>query len=287
MFTALTRSPTAIAGLVLSMSFIILGIVGPYIAPYNPIEIDFEKMHELRLQPPSWEHPFGTDEFGRDLFSRVLCGARISLMVAIVVLSIAIPLGIVLGLIAGYFGGVVDEVIMRVTDVFLSFPGLILAIAFSAAFGASIWSAMAAIALVWWPPYVRVVRGQVLQIKESLFVEAAKALGLNPLKIMFRHILPNALTPVIVLATLDFGSVILVAAALSFIGLGAQPPTPEWGRLVADGRAYFPEKWWYVFFPGLAIFLTALGWNLLGDALRDVLDPRYRRRLEFKERRGR
>ncbi|RLF19103.1 MAG: ABC transporter permease [Thermoprotei archaeon] len=285
MFKVLMRSPTGIIGLILTISFIMIGIIGPYVAPYDPILIDFSKMDKLRLLPPSLDHPFGTDEFGRDIFSRVLSGARVSLLAAIVVLSISIPIGLALGLIAGYYGGIIDEVIMRITDIFLAFPGLVLAIAFSAAFKPGIWSAILAVSLVWWPSYVRVVRAQVLQVREALFVEAARALGLSPVKIMIKHILPNVITPVIVLATLDFGSVIIVTSSLSFIGLGAQPPTPEWGRLVADGRAYFPEKWWYVFFPGLAIFLTSLGWNLLGDSLRDVLDPKYRRRLEFKERR--
>ncbi|MCD6095205.1 MAG: ABC transporter permease [Thermoprotei archaeon] len=283
MFNVLRRSPTGVLGLILTISFLVIGIIGPYITPYNPIFIDFKNMHKLRLLPPSLKHPFGTDEFGRDLFSRVLSGARVSLLAAVVVLAVAIPLGLTLGLIAGYYGGIIDEIIMRITDVFLAFPGLVLAIAFSAAFKPGLWSAILAVALVWWPSYVRVVRAQVLQVREALFIEAARALGLSPWKIMIRHILPNVLTPVIVLATLDFGSVIIVTSSLSFIGLGAQPPTPEWGRLVADGRAYFPEKWWYVLFPGLAIFLTSLGWNLLGDSLRDVLDPKYRRRLEFKK----
>ncbi len=282
MFEVLKRSPLAMTGLIFVSIFIILGIIGPYITPYDPTYIDFKNMVKERLQPPSLRHPFGTDEYGRDLFSRVLVGARISLMVSIAVMAIAIPLGLILGLIAGYYGGVVDEIIMRVTDVFLSFPGLVLAIAFSATLGASIWSAMIAIALVWWPGYVRVVRGQTLAVKQSLYVEAAKAIGVKTPKILRRHILPNVLTPLLVLATLDFGSVILVSAALSFIGLGAQPPTPEWGRLVADGRRWFPDKWWYTFFPGLAIFFTVLGWNLLGDGLRDVLDPKFRRRIEFR-----
>jgi len=283
MLEVFKRSPLALTGLIFVTIFIILGIIGPYITPYDPIKIDFSTMLEERLQPPSLKHFFGTDEYGRDLFSRVLAGARVSLMISLAVMAIAIPVGLVLGLIAGYYGGVVDEIIMRITDVFLSFPGLVLAIAFSATLGASIWSAMIAISLVWWPGYVRVVRGQTLSIKQSLYVEAARAIGVSTSKIIRRHILPNVITPLIVLATLDFGSVILVSAALSFIGLGAQPPTPEWGRLIADGRRWFPEKWWYTFFPGLAIFFTVLGWNLLGDGLRDILDPRFRRKIEFKE----
>ncbi len=283
MYEAFKRSPLAVIGAILSVSFIILGIIGPYITPYDPCAINFETMIQEKLQPPSLQHLFGTDEFGRDMFSRVLAGARTSLQVAIAVMVIAVPLGLILGLVAGYYGGVIDEIIMRITDIFLAFPGLVLAIAFSVVLGAGIESAMIAISLVWWPGYVRVVRGQTLSVKENLYIEAAKAIGVSTRKIMLRHILPNIITPIIVLATLDFGSVILVAAALSFIGLGAQPPIPEWGRLVADGRKYFPQRWWYTFFPGVAIFFSVLGWNLLGDGLRDVLDPRYRRKLEFEK----
>ncbi|MEM1532630.1 MAG: ABC transporter permease [Desulfurococcaceae archaeon] len=277
------RSPLTMMGLIIVVGFIVLGAIGPYITPYNPIEIDFSLVALKRLQPPSLQHPFGTDEYGRDLFSRVLAGARVSLIVSLAVMSIAIPVGLVLGLIAGYYGGIIDEVIMRITDVFLSFPGLVLAIAFSATLGAGLFSAMLALSIVWWPSYVRVVRAQVLVVREQLFIEAAKAMGVSTRRILFKHILPNSVTPLLVLVTLDFGSVILASSALSFIGLGAQPPTPEWGRLVADGRKWFPDKWWYSFFPGLAILITVLGFNILGDGLRDILDPRFRRRLEFKE----
>lgn len=274
------RSPLTITGFALVLGFVILGIIGPYITPYDPMEIDITGTKKL-LQP-SWEHLFGTDEYGRDLFSRVLYGARVSLIAAISVMAIAIPVGILLGLVAGYYGGAVDEVIMRITDIFLSFPGLILAIALSATLGPGLTSAVIALSAVWWPPYVRVVRAQVLVVKEMPFVEAAKAIGVKTRKILFRHILPNVVTPILVLITFDFGSVILATSALSFIGLGAQPPTPEWGRLVADGRRWFPSKWWYSFFPGLAILVTVLGFNLLGDGLRDILDPRYRRSIEVK-----
>ncbi len=278
-FRVIMKSPLALAGLLLVLAFLIIATIGPYISPYDPYKINFEEM----LQPPSFKHPFGTDEYGRDIFSRVLHGARISLTVGIITLSISVPLGVFLGLISGYYGGVVDEIIMRITDIFLAFPGLILAMALSAAMGSGIVTVMIALSLVWWPYYVRLARGQVLSIKESLFIEAAKALGLNDFWIMVRHILPNIISPIIVLATMDMGGVILTAAALSFIGLGAKPPTPEWGRLVADGQPYFPEYWWYVFFPGIIIFLTVLGFNLLGDGIRDALDPKIRRSIEFKE----
>ncbi|MCD6509346.1 MAG: ABC transporter permease [Thermoprotei archaeon] len=278
----LLRSPSAVCGLVLVLLFLFMAVFGPYISPSDPYKIDFAK----RLRPPSSGNPFGTDEYGRDLLSRVLHGARVSLIVGIVTLAICVPVGVVLGLIAGYFGGVVDEVIMRVTDIFLAFPALVLAMALSVAMGSGLMTVMIALAVVWWPAYVRITRGQVLSVRENLFIEAAKAMGISDFWIIARHILPNVLSPIIVIATMDMGAVILTAAALSFIGLGAQPPTPEWGRLVADGQPYFPECWWYVFFPGIAIFLTVLGFNLLGDGIRDALDPKIRRRLEFKSAEG-
>ena len=278
----LLRSPSAVCGLVLVLLFLFMAVFGPYISPSDPYKIDFAK----RLRPPSSGNPFGTDEYGRDLLSRVLHGARVSLIVGIVTLAICVPVGVALGLIAGYFGGVVDEVIMRVTDIFLAFPALVLAMALSVAMGSGLMTVMIALAVVWWPAYVRITRGQVLSVRENLFVEAAKAMGISDFWIIARHILPNVLSPIIVIATMDMGAVILTAAALSFIGLGAQPPTPEWGRLVADGQPYFPECWWYVFFPGIAIFLTVLGFNLLGDGIRDALDPKIRRRLEFKSAEG-
>ena len=278
----LLRSPSAVCGLVLVLLFLFMAVFGPYISPSDPYKIDFAK----RLRPPSSGNPFGTDEYGRDLLSRVLHGARVSLIVSIVTLAICVPVGVALGLIAGYFGGVVDEVIMRVTDIFLAFPALVLAMALSVAMGSGLMTVMIALAVVWWPAYVRITRGQVLSVRENLFIEAAKAMGISDFWIIARHILPNVLSPIIVIATMDMGAVILTAAALSFIGLGAQPPTPEWGRLVADGQPYFPECWWYVFFPGIAIFLTVLGFNLLGDGIRDALDPKIRRRLEFKSAEG-
>ncbi|MEM1560636.1 MAG: ABC transporter permease [Ignisphaera sp.] len=280
-FAVIRKSPITTIGLAIVMGFVILGIVGPYITPYDPMTIGVTGTLK-RLHPPCLEHPFGTDEYGRDLFSRVLYGARISLIAALCVMALAVPIGIVLGLVSGYYGGIIDEIIMRVTDIFLSFPGLVLAIAFSASLGAGLTSAIIALAAVWWPGYVRVIRAQVLVVKEMLFVEAAKAIGVKTSRILFRHILPNSITPLLVLITFDFGSVILATSALSFIGLGAQPPIPEWGRLIADGRKWFPEKWWYSFFPGLAILVTVLGFNLLGDGIRDVMDPRYRRSIEIK-----
>jgi peptide/nickel transport system permease protein len=280
-FMVIRKSSLTTIGLAIVLGFTLLGIIGPYITPYDPMAISVTSTLK-RLQPPSLENLFGTDEYGRDIFSRVLYGARISLIAALSVMSLALPIGIILGLVSGYYGGIVDEVIMRITDIFLSFPGLVLAIAFSASLGAGLTSAIIALAAVWWPGYVRVIRAQVLVVKEMLFIEAAKAIGVKTSKILFRHILPNAITPLLVLITFDFGSVILATSALSFIGLGAQPPIPEWGRLIADGRKWFPDKWWYSFFPGLAILITVLGFNLLGDGIRDIMDPRYRRSIEVR-----
>ncbi len=276
------RMPLTIIGLTLVFMFIFVSLFGGFIKPYDPYKLDLSNA----LKPPSFKHPFGTDEYGRDILSRVLVGSWISFEVSVITLSIAVSLGIVIGLISGYFGGLIDETLMRITDIFLAFPGLVLAMAFSVALGTGLKSVMIALAIVWWPSYSRVVRGQVLSVKENLYVEAAKAIGLSNFTIMFKHILPNILSPVLVLATLDMGGVILTAAALSFIGLGAQPPTPEWGRLIADGQPYFPEYWWYVFFPGMAIFFTVLGFNLVGDGITEALDPRLRRKAEFGVKNG-
>jgi len=297
MYKALKRSPLAKAGAAMAVVFFILGIFGPQILALinglysllysqgiikQKIVLDPYKIFAgPRLGKPSLLHPFGCDEYGRDLFARVLTGARVSLIVSVVVISLGIPPGILLGLVSGYYGGKVDEFIMRVTDVFLAFPALVLAMAIAASLGAGLKSAIIALTIVWWPSYVRLVRGQVLSARENVYVEAARAIGVSNLRIMVKHILPNIISPVIVLATLDFGTVVILNAALSFIGLGAQPPTPEWGRIVYDGLDYLMMAPWYSIIPGTAVFLTALGFNLLGDGLRDVLDPRIRRSIEF------
>ena len=272
------RSPTAVAGLVIVAVFIFIAVFGPYIAPYDPYEVDMSS----RLQPPSLEHPLGTDEYGRDILSRMLHGAKYSIEAGIVVLALAVPLGSLLGAVAGYMGGVVDEALMRLTDIFLAFPGLILAMAVCAALGPGLWNAMLALTLVWWPFYARLVRGQALAIREEAYIEAAKSIGASTLWIVVRHVLANSISPILVSATLDMGGVIITAAALSFLGFGAQPPTPEWGRMVCDGRLYIFSAPWYSLFPGFAILLVALGFNLLGDGLRDMLDPKLRRVIEVK-----
>jgi peptide/nickel transport system permease protein len=247
---------------------------GALLAPYPPDAISLLE----RFKPPSAMHLFGTDDYGRDLFSRVLAGARISVEVAAVVLSISVTLGTLLGVVAGFFGGLVDEAIMRVTDLFLAFPALILAAAIAATWGGNLTTTVIALSTVYWPWYARLVRGQVLSLREREFVTAATVSGANPWDIMRRHLLPNVLPYVIIQISLDIGYVILSTSALSFLGLGAQPPTPEWGGMMTDARGFMREAWWFPTFPGLALALTVLGFNLLGDGLRDWLDPRMRGR---------
>jgi peptide/nickel transport system permease protein len=274
----LRKSLLAVIGSLIVAGFIFIAIFGSYIAPYDPYETDIAN----RFLPPSPSHPLGTDKLGRDVLSRMLHGAGYSAKAGLAVLAIAIPIGIILGGIAGLFGGWLDEFIMRITDVFLAFPYLILAMAFSAALGPTLENAMLALTLVWWPLYTRLVRGQALSIRESTYVEAARSRGASRLSIMFRHILPNCLSPILVTLTLDMGAIILACASLSFLGFGAQPPLPEWGRMVSEGRTYLFQAWWVSMFPGLAIALTVLGFNLLGDGIRDALDPKLRRITEVK-----
>jgi peptide/nickel transport system permease protein len=226
------------------------------------------------LHLPSAQHWFGTDNVGRDVLSRVLYGARISPLIALIVLLIAGAIGIPLGLAAGYFGGWLDEVIMRVTDIFLAFPPLLLALAFAAVLPATLTTVIIAIAISWWPWYVRLIRGQAASVTGRPYIEACRALGIPRRRIILRHILPNSVTPLIVQMSLDVGGVILTASALSFLGLGPQDPIPDWGLMVSEGQAYFPTAWWVVTFPGIAILLTAFAFNLLGDGLRDLLDPK-------------
>ncbi|AYO32174.1 ABC transporter permease subunit [Biomaibacter acetigenes] len=255
---------------------IALAILAPFIAPY-PSHIYGIANPQDKLLPPSAKYIFGTDELGRDVFSRVLYGTRISLQTAILAVGLALLIGIPLGAIAGATGGYVDEIIMRITDIFLSFPPLLLAIAIAAFLGPNLQNAMLAIAISWWPWYTRLVRGQAVSIRERQFVKAAKAIGTPHFKIVFGHIVPNCIAPVIVQASMDLGGVILTAASLSFLGLGAQPPTPEWGLMVSTSRNYFLNAWWYSFFPGIAIFITVLAFNLLGDGLREIMDPKTRK----------
>lgn len=268
------KSPLAVAGLLVILGIVVVSILAEFIAPYPAIYVDLEN----RMLPPSWDHLFGTDDMGRDIFSRVVHGCRITLQVGVIVILVAYSVAIPLGTIAGYKGGLTSDVIMRFTDMFLAFPSIILAMAFASALGPGIMNAMLALALTWWPWATRITRSQALSIRESYYVEAANALGASDLYIIIHHVIPNCMGPIVVQATVDFGWTVLVAASLGFLGLGAQPPSPDWGLMVSIGRIYFLTRPWLSIFPGLAIFFTVLSANLLGDGLRDVLDPRLRRR---------
>lgn len=272
----LNRNRLTRASMLIVLLLILIALAAPLIVPY-PTHIDQENNPAAKLMPPSGQYLFGTDELGRDIFSRVLFGTRISLQTALLAVGLALLIGIPLGAIAGARGGYVDEIIMRITDVFLSFPSLLLAIAIAAFLGPNLQNAMLAIAISWWPWYTRLVRGQAVSIKERQFVKAARAIGTHPMKIIFRHIVPNCIAPVIVQASMDIGGVILTVASLSFLGLGAQSPTPEWGLMVSTSRNYFLNAWWYSIFPGIAIFIAVLAFNLLGDGLREILDPKTRK----------
>jgi peptide/nickel transport system permease protein len=251
---------------------IVLGaIFAPLIAPYDPTAINFLD----KLQGPSLNHLMGTNDLGQDIFSQVMFGARTSLLVGVVVVSLAILIGVPIGLLAGFFGGHLDTVLMRISDVFLAFPPLLLPIAITAALGTGLFNAMVALAVSWFPWYSRIVRGAVMRVKSELYISAARAMGVSSARIMLRHALPNSTTPIIVQGSMDFGYSILAAASLSFIGIGAQPPTPEWGLMAAMSRTRFIDNWWTVTFPGFAIFITVLAMNLVGDGVRDSLDPKH------------
>lgn len=261
------------AGIIVFLALV--AIVGPFLAPY-PEDATGAVHVANRLRAPSGDHLMGTDEVGRDVYSRILIGSRLSLGAGFIVLVMATSIGMSLGLISGYFGGAVDIIVQRVTDVFLTVPGLILAMAVSAALGPSLINVIWAISLVWWPGYCRLTRAEVLRRKEEAYVEAARSIGARSFRIIRRHLIPNILTPVLVKASMDIGFAVLTLASLGFIGLGAQPPDPDWGKMIADGRRFLPESWWLTVFPGMAIFLTVFGFNLLGDGIRDVFDPRSR-----------
>ena len=268
----LRRNPLAAMGLTVIGLLVVLAILAPLIAAYSPVEQDFS----ARLAPPSVHHFFGTDEFGRDIFSRVIYGTRITLVIVLVVVAIAGPLGLIVGCTAGYFGGLIDTVMMRITDIFLAFPRLVLALALVTALGPGIINAVLAIALTGWPPYARVARSEALVIRNTDYIKAARLSGCSHIRIVLGHILPICLTSTIVRVALDMSGIILIAAGLGFLGLGAQPPSPEWGAMVASGRQFAFQQWWVAAMPGLAIFVVSLGFNLLGDGLRDALDPRRR-----------
>jgi peptide/nickel transport system permease protein len=272
---AYARNASSMAGLIVVTVFVLVAAVGPWIVPY-PEDARGAVHLDRKLQPPSAAHWFGTDEVGNDVYTRVILGARVSLEIGLIITLVAACIGVPLGVVAGHVGGRVAEIVMRATDVFLSVPALVLALAVVGALGPGIVNAMIALSLVWWPGYVRLVQAKTLALGQETFVEAARAAGAGRARIVFVHLLPNCVSPIVVKASMDMGAAILAAASLGFIGLGAQPPYPEWGAMISHGRNYLPTWWWYSTFPGLAIYLSVLGFNLVGDGLRDLLDPRSR-----------
>jgi peptide/nickel transport system permease protein len=268
----LLRSKSAIAGVAVLAILILLAILAPIISSYDPTAIALRS----KLMPPSAAHPFGTDEFGRDILTRIFYGARISLPVGLIALAIGVSLGTLVGLVAGFYGKYVDGLLMWVVDVLLAFPGLLLALLVVAILGVDLKHVMIAVGISMIPRFARLVRGTVLSAKENLYVDAARTIGVPEHRILAQHVLPNVISPVIVLATLSLGVTILTAAGLSFVGLGAKPPSPEWGTMVSEGRQFLQHQWWVGTFPGIAIVLTVLAVNLIGDGLRDALDPRMR-----------
>ncbi|KAB2684529.1 MULTISPECIES: nickel transporter permease [Brucella/Ochrobactrum group] len=266
----LRSNPLAMIGLFIIIAFVALSLAAPLLAPYDPSVQDLGN----RLSVPTAEHWFGTDELGRDILSRILYGGRVTLGMVIAVVILVAPIGLFIGCIAGYFGGIVDTALMRVTDVFLAFPRLILALAFVAALKPGVESAVLAIALTAWPPYARLARAETMTLRKSDFIAAAKLTGASPFRIILRHIMPLCVPSVIVRITLDMSSIIITAASLGFLGMGAQPPSPEWGAMIATAKRFIFEQWWVATIPGIAIFLVSLAFNFLGDGLRDVLDPK-------------
>jgi peptide/nickel transport system permease protein len=271
------QSPLPLAGLIVFAIVALIAIVGPFAVPYPKDATSAVHISE-KLQGPSADHWFGTDQVGRDILTRVVVGSRTSLLAGFTVIALALGIGTFLGSIAGYFGGWIDNLIMRVTDIFLTIPDLILAMAFAAALGPGLLNVMVAVSLVWWPGYCRLVRANVIALRGAQFAEAAESLGASKARLLFRHILPNAFPTVLVKASMDVGFAVLTTAALGFIGLGTQPPDPDWGQMVSEGRKYIRDAWWYSTFPGIAIALTVIASNLIGDGLRDVFDPRSRQK---------
>jgi peptide/nickel transport system permease protein len=274
------RNQLATAGAIIILLLVFFTVAGPSLSPHDPIDLDIES----RLQPPSLEHPFGTDDFGRDVLSRVLSGARVSLKVGLIAVSISMTIGTLVGAVSGYYGGLLDEAIMRFMDILFAFPAVLLAIAILAALGPGVGNAMIAIGIVYTPIFARITRGSVLTVREEVYVEAAKAVGCRDGRILFQHILPNVMAPVIVETTLSLAFAILSEAALSFLGLGTQPPDPSWGRMLSESRGFIQDAPWLGVFPGLAIMFTVMGFNFLGDGLRDALDPRLKQVLEPRQR---
>ena len=267
------RNKLTLVGFVLVGVIVFIGLLAPILAPYDPNLMNIP----ARLQGPGAEHFFGTDEMGRDTLSRVMYGARISIAVGVTIVVVSAAIGIVLGSVSGYLGGRVDQAVIAVTDMILAFPSMVLALALTAAMGPGLLNTMLAVIIVRIPMYTRLMRGQVLVQKEQQYVRAARTFGEKPFWIVARHIVPNCLTPLMVQMTLGIGDAILIASSMSFIGLGAQPPMPEWGAMISTARIYAIDQWWYAAFPGLSILITIMGFNLIGDGVRDILDPRSRK----------
>ena len=266
------RNPITVAGTLIIAALVLMALFAPGLATHDP----YEQILGDRLLPPSAAYWFGTDNLGRDIYSRVVYGARLTLMITVLVALISGPIGLVVGVVSGYLGGVVDEVLMRLSDIFLAFPKLILAIAFAAALGTGLENAILAIAIANWPGYARLVRAETLAVRNSEYIQAIRVLGASHWRIMARHVTPMCLSTLIVRVSLDMGAIILIAAGLGFLGLGAQPPSPEWGLMVSDGRNYLVDHWWVSTLPGTAILVVVLGFNLVGDGIRDILDPHQR-----------
>jgi peptide/nickel transport system permease protein len=267
------RNPTLVLGCVMLGAIVLVALLAPWLAPHPGDAGDATHPFQV-LQAPSSAHPFGTDLVGRDLLTRVMYGARISLRIVIEVLVLAGLIGIPLGLVAGYFGGLTDQIIMRITDVFLAFPALLLSLAIAFVLTPSVANMTIAITVTWWPWYTRLVRGEAASIATRPYIESCRVLGVSPVRVLLRHVLPNSITPVLVQMSLDAGGILLTAAAISFLGLGAQDPTPEWGLMVSQGADYFSTQWWFVTFAGLAILFTAMAFNMIGDGVRELLDPK-------------
>jgi peptide/nickel transport system permease protein len=270
---AFRRNPLALGGLIVALTFVVIALAAPLIAPHDPAALDLPG----RLAWPNATNWLGTDELGRDIFSRLVYGTRVTLGMVVAVVVLVAPIGLLVGAMAGYLGGWTDRILMRVTDIFLAFPRLILALAFVAALKPGLTSAVIAIALTAWPPYARLARAETLTIRNTDFVAAARLQGASTLRILVRQIMPLCLSSLIVRVTLDMSGIILTAAGLGFLGLGAQPPAPEWGTMIATSRRFILDAWWVPTMPGIAIFVASLGFNLLGDGLRDVLDPKQQR----------
>jgi peptide/nickel transport system permease protein len=267
---ALKRNPLAVSGVIIIFALILMAVFASWIAGQSP----YAQLLTARLEPPSMQHWFGTDELGRDIFARIIYGSRITLLIIFLVSVVVLPVGLLIGTLAGYFGGVLDMFLMRITDIFLAFPRLVMALAFAAALGPGIENAVLAISITAWPPYARLARAETMTIRRSDFILATRMQGASALRIIWSHIIPLCLPSVIVRLTLDMAGIILIAAGLGFLGLGAQPPAPEWGLMVSSGRSYLLDQWWVATIPGIAIFVVSFGFNLLGDGLRDVFDPK-------------